>query len=71
MSARTQSWPLQVAGPCGGLAVILFIWACWGVFGWLSTPIAYLYLFALVMSMHFMPSVPGYSPNKRADVKSR
>jgi hypothetical protein len=50
-------WALHVAAPCGGLAVILFMWACWGVFGWLSVPIAYVYLLAFVMSMHFLPNV--------------
>jgi hypothetical protein len=53
-------WALHVAAPCGGLAVILFIWACWGVFGWLSVPIAYIFLLAFVMSMHFVPNVVSY-----------
>lgn len=63
-------WALHVATPCGALAVILFIWACWGVFGWVSIPIAYLYLFAFVMSMHFVPNVVGYRDAKASAVKS-
>lgn len=65
-------WAMHVAGPCAALAVILFIWACWGVFGWLSIPIAYLYLLAFVMSMHFVPNVAGYSSalEKKNDTKA-
>jgi hypothetical protein len=67
-------WALHVAAPCGALAVILFIWACWGLFRWWSIPLAYLYLLAFVMSVQFVPHV-GYGQQgqarKRTAAKSR
>jgi hypothetical protein len=67
----TPEWAMHVAAPCGALAVILFTWAFWGVFSWLAIPITYLYLFAFVMSMHFVPNVAGYTSEKRAASKSK
>ena len=65
-------WALHVAAPCGALSVILFMWACWGVFRWWSIPLAYLYLLAAVMLMHFVPNVVPYGAEaKRGENKAQ
>ena len=61
-----EPWVMQAAAPCGGMAVIMLLWACWGIYGWLTPVVVYLFLMALVFSSSFVPNVLGLRLKRKA-----
>jgi hypothetical protein len=58
------TWAIPTASCCCVMSGLFCVFACWGVWGWLTPFLGYIHLLSLVTCVHFIPNVIPYKDHE-------